>query len=114
MKYLQEIANVVATKKEDTEIHKITQAHKAEIEKETTDLSDKGVKEILAHLFPEGIPIHANFYDSLREFQHQLGYGPAFYKLGGRIWAVAFNEIAEEEKETLLDLLLKDVWKAIF
>lgn len=118
MKYLQEIAGAVATKKKDTEIQKITQAHKVEIEEETTELPDKDIDKIIAHLFPSEIPISTNFYNTLQKFQHLVGYGPVFYALGGRIWAGSYNKLAPDKQRVLLDSLMDEksrgVWRAIF
>jgi hypothetical protein len=118
MKYLLEIADTVATKKEDAEIHKMTQVHKTEIEEEVTKISDKDVDEIFARLFPSGTPISTDFYNTLKNYQHLVGYGPAFYVLGGRIWARACREIAPDKQKVLLDSLMDEkgrgVWRAIF
>lgn len=117
MKYLLEIADAVATKKEDKKINEIKQAHKGEIEEEVTKASDKDVDEILARLFPAGIPISTDFYNTLQMFQHHIGYGSAFYVLGGRIWARGCSEFAPDEQKALLDALFDEngrgVWRSI-
>lgn len=117
MKYLLEIAEAIGTKKGDVEIHKITQDHKAEIKEEATKLSDKDVDEIFGRLFPSGVPVGTDFYNSLQTFQHQVGYGPAFYTLGGRVWARAYGELTQDKQKLLLDSLFDErsrgVWRAI-
>jgi len=118
MKYLLEIADAVATKKKDKKINEIKQDHKAEIEEEVTKATDKDIDEILTHLFPSEIFISTDFYNTLKDFQHLVGYGPASYTLGGRIWARAFNELATDKQRVLLDSLMDEkgrgIWRAIF
>jgi len=118
MKYLLEIAEVIGTKKEDEKINEITRIHKAEIQDEVTKLSDKDISEILGHLFPTGIPVNTDFYDSLQQLQHHIGYAPAFYALGGGVWARAYGELAPDKQKVLLDSLMDEkgraVWRAIF
>jgi len=118
MKYLLEIAEAIRTKKEDEKINGITRVHKAEIEEEATKASDEDVDEIFARLFPSGTPISTDFYNSLQNFQHRIGYGSALYALGGRIWARACIDITPEKQKMLLDWLLDEkgggVWRGIF
>jgi hypothetical protein len=118
MKYLLEIADAAVTKNKDTDIHKMTQAHKTEIEEEVAKISDKDVDEIFARLFPSGTPISTDFYNTLKNYQHLVGCGPIFYALAGRIWARACREIAPDKQKVLLDSLMdgkgRGVWRAIF
>jgi hypothetical protein len=118
MKYLLEIAGVIGAKKGDGEIHEITRDHKPEIEEEVTKLAGADVGEISHRLFPAGIPVSTDFYDSLQEFQHHIGYGPAYYTLGGRLWARACSELAPDKQLVLLDSLFdktgRGVWSVIF
>jgi len=118
MKYLLEIAEVIGAKKGDVAIHEITRDHKTEIGEEAAKLSDKDVDKILDHLFPRGIPVSTGFYDSLQEFQHHIGHGPAYYALGGRVWATACNELSPDKQKVLLDSLFdkrgRGVWSVIF
>jgi hypothetical protein len=115
MKYLLEIAKAIATKKEN--IQQITQEKKSEIETEVNEISDKDIDKIIAHLFPR-IPVNTDFYNTLQKFQHNIGYGPAFHALVGRIWAIAYTKIEKDKQKILLDSLFdkntRGVWGMIF
>lgn len=118
MKYLLEIADVVATKKDGSEIHKIKQDHNAEIEEEVTKaLYKDDVDEIIAHLFPSGISISTDFYNTLQEFRHLVGYKPVFCTLMGHLWAKLYDELTPDKQKILLDSLMDEksrgIWRAI-
>ncbi|HBG27397.1 MAG: hypothetical protein A2Y10_19020 [Planctomycetes bacterium GWF2_41_51] len=118
MKYLLEIAKLVAINTKDEKLQKLKQEHKAEIEKEIIDLSETEFEDVFSNLFPKQIPNGSDFYDLLHNFQHNLGYETVFYNFCGKIWAKAYEKMPSDGHEALLNSLFSEkgrgVWRAIF
>jgi hypothetical protein len=108
MKFLIEVAKGVAEGVSRDDTRETVRTHRTEIDAEVSDLADDAVLLLVEALFGPEPRTDGAFYDALAEFQHRIGYGPAYRALAGRIWARAFVQLQPEKGLELLSSLVGD------
>lgn len=117
MKYLLQVANVIAQKNRDETLKKLSRDHEAEIEGEITTLRDEDIEKILDTIFYKEIPSDSNFYDLVEEVEYYIGFKPLSTKLIADLWVKAYLRLSPDNQifllQSLLDENIKGFWTAI-
>lgn len=88
-----------------------------QIEKEISSINDADIKILVNTLFPGKITVDPKIYQTLKEFQINIGYGKIPDKLIARLWIHIYSVIPNEKRKEFLryleDIDTMEFWEMI-